>query len=63
MTGPLQHFSFVNNLMEKVVRTVKSNSCSYHVMLECSITQLFGHLHITLLGVGEILNILWVTKA
>ena len=61
MTGPLQHF-FVNNIVEQVVGTVGPYSNSYHVMLECSITRLFGHLRITLVGVGEILSILWVTK-
>jgi hypothetical protein len=55
-------FFFVKSIVEKVVRTVKSDSCSYHVMVDCFFTGLFGHLHITLLDVGEIFSILWVTK-
>jgi hypothetical protein len=38
------------------------DSCSYHVMLDCFITGLFGHLQTTLLGVGGMLSILWVMK-
>ena len=49
----LHHFFFVNSIAEQVVRTIKSDFCSYHVMVDCYITQLFGHLHIRLLGVGK----------
>ena len=55
-------FLFVNRIVEQVVGTVGSDSCSYHVMLDCLITRLFAHLHMTLLGVGEILSILWAMK-
>ena len=58
----LYNIFFVNDIVEQVVGIVGPYSYSYHVMLECSITRLFGHLHITLVGVGEILSILWVTK-
>jgi hypothetical protein len=59
----LYNISFsVNRIVEQVVGIVGSDSCSYHVMLGCFITRLFGQLHITLLGVGEILSVLWVMK-
>ena len=45
MTGPRKHYFFVNRIVEQVVGTVGSESCSYHVMLDCFITRLFGRLH------------------
>ena len=52
--GSSTAFLFVNRILEQVVRIVGFNSCSYHVMLDCFITGLFGHLQTTLLGVGGI---------
>ena len=52
----------MSRILEQVVGSVGSGSCSYHVMLDCFITGLLGHLHIKLSGVGGILSILWVMK-